>query len=137
MWLPGVGVGRHRQPYVQINFLYAESIDYWHNSHMIDSHVGTHLVPPSYALPEAGFENSTYAEPVRTWLDEYESRYGRRGTSDVTTEKVPISQTCGPARVVDVRHLVGTTKKESFQMIGSSRTTEAINMIFNQVKSLR
>ncbi len=112
--LPGVGVGRHRQPYVRIDFLYSEAIDFWHNAHLLDSHVGTHLVPPAYALPEDGFDNATYAEPVRTWLEEYESRFGRRGTSDVTTEKVPISQTCGPARIIDVRHLVGTTTKASW-----------------------
>ncbi len=45
------------------------------------------------------------------WLDEYERKYGPRGTSETTTEKVPLSQTCGPARVIDVRHLVGTTKQ--------------------------
>ena len=69
---------------------------------MLDSHSGTHLVPPSYALPDEGFDNKTYAPEVQEWLAEYEKTYGRRGTSDVTTEKVPIAQTCGPARVIDV-----------------------------------
>lgn len=114
VWWPGVGVGRHRQPYYRIDFKYAPSIDYHHNMHLLDSHTGTHLVPPSYALPEKGFDNATYAPEVRTWLAEYEERYGRRGTSDVTTEKVPLSATCGPARVIDVRHLVGSTKKEDW-----------------------
>ena len=26
--------------------------------HMLDSHAGTHLVPPAYALPAPGFDNS-------------------------------------------------------------------------------
>ena len=39
---------------------------------------------------------------VKSWLAEYEAKYGRRGTSDVTTDKVPLAQTCGPARVIDV-----------------------------------
>ena len=73
--------------------------------HMLDSHAGTHLVPPAYALPPAGFDDATYPPEVKTWLAEYQAKYGRRGTSDVTTDKVPLSQTCGPARVIDVRHL--------------------------------
>ena len=78
---------------------------------MMDSHAGTHLVPPAYALPREGFDNASYSPEVQEWLAEYEKKYGRRGTSDVTTEKVPISQTCGPARVIDVRHLAGTTDR--------------------------
>ena len=50
---------------------------------------GTHLVPPAYALPPEGFDDATYAPEVQAWLAEYEEKYGRRGTSDVTTEKVP------------------------------------------------
>jgi kynurenine formamidase len=51
---------------------------------------------------------------VRTWLAEYEAKYGPRGTSDVTTEKVPIAQTCGPARVIDVLSLLGTTDRATW-----------------------
>ena len=82
--------------------------------HMLDSHAGTHLVPPAYALPAAGFDDETYAPEVQEWLAEYEKKYGRRGTSDMTTEKVPLAQTCGPARVIDVRHLLGTTDAKSW-----------------------
>ena len=32
----------------------------------------------------------------------------------MTTEKVPLSQTCGWARVIDVRHLVGTTSRAAW-----------------------
>ena len=55
-----------------------------------DSHTGTHLVPPAYALPRAGFDPGDYSTQVREWLAEYEKRYGPRGHSDVTTEKVPL-----------------------------------------------
>ncbi len=70
--------------------------------------------PTRIRLPPSGFDNATYSPEVKSWLAEYEAKYGRRGTSDVTTEKVPISQTCGPARVIDVSHLLGTTDKASW-----------------------
>ena len=114
VWWPGVGVGRHRQPYFRIDFLYAAAIDYWHNTRMMDSHCGTHLVPPSFALPEKGFDNSSYSPEVRGWLAEYEKQFGRRGFSDVTTEKVPLSQTCGEARIIDVRALVGSAEEDEW-----------------------
>jgi len=51
---------------------------------------------------------------VRGWLKEYEKKYGPRGFSDVTTEKVPLAQTCGRARVIDVQALLGTTDKKDW-----------------------
>jgi kynurenine formamidase len=74
-------------------------------------------------LPGKGFDNRTYAPEVRKWLGEYEKKYGLRGTSDVTTDKVPIAQTCGPARVIDVKHLAGTTRKVNWP--ASPEITEA------------
>src|SRR5207247_75000 len=79
-----------------------------------DSHTGTHLVPPAYALPRKGFDNEKYSPEVRRWLAEYEKSYGPRGTSAITTEKVPVGQTCGRARIIDVKHLAGTTEKKSW-----------------------
>ncbi|PCH53694.1 MAG: hypothetical protein COC21_05925, partial [Verrucomicrobiales bacterium] len=49
---------------------------------------------------------------MQRWLAEYESQFGKRGTSSVTTEKVPLAQTSGNARVIDVRQLVGETKHD-------------------------
>ena len=85
----------------------------WHHTHMMDSMSGTHLVPPSYALPA---ENSPvpYAPEVRGWLQEYERRFGPRGVSSLTTDKVPLEWTCGPARVIDVRSLVGSTEERAW-----------------------
>src|SRR5215831_12261826 len=114
VWWPGAGSGNHRQRYLTSHFLYAPNIANTHRLHTLDSHTGTHLVPPAYALPAKDFDNAQYDPEVRKWLAEYEAKYGPRGTSDVTTDKVPVEQTCGPARVLDVRALVGTTDKKSW-----------------------
>lgn len=105
---PGIGTGNHRQVYLKIDFLYSEYLDMWHCGHLMDAMAGTHLVPPSYALP-ADDKPIPYAPEVRGWLEEYEKKYGRRGSSTVTTEQVPIDWTCGDARVIDVQSLVGST----------------------------
>jgi kynurenine formamidase len=111
---PGRGVGNQRQPLVTPTFGLNPNTRTPFAMHMLDSHTGTHLVPPAYALPHQGFDDKTYAPEVQEWLAAYEQRYGRRGTSDLTTEKVPLSQTCGPARVIDVRHLIGSTDPKSW-----------------------
>ncbi len=111
---PGRGVGNHRQPYMTIRFGMNPNTKTSFVMHMMDSHAGTHLVPPAYALPPKGFENKSYAPEVREWLLEYEGKFGPRGTSDVTTEQVPLSQTCGRSRIVDVKHLMGLTRKEQW-----------------------
>ncbi len=103
LWWPGKGIGRGRHAYLKSLIL-----PFKQQRHVLDSSTGTHLVPPAYALPPAGFDNHKYSRDVQKWLEEYEAKYGPRGTSDVTAEKVPIAQTCGPARVIDVRSLVGT-----------------------------
>jgi kynurenine formamidase len=111
---PGRGVGNHRQPLVKPSFGLNPNTRTAFDMHMLDTHTGTHLVPPAYSLPEEGFDNKAYAPQVREWLAEYEKKFGPRGTSDTTTEKVPLSHTCGPARVIDTRHLVGSTDRKSW-----------------------
>jgi kynurenine formamidase len=111
---PGRGTGNHRQPFLKVLFDFNPNVGSPFQMHILDSHTGTHLVPPSYALPEPGQPAVDYAPEVRGWLDEYERRYGPRGTSEVTTEQVPLAQTCGPARVIDVRHLIGTTSQPAW-----------------------
>lgn len=120
---PGRGVGNHRQPYMRVLFGMNPNTKTRFDTHLLDSHAGTHLIPPSYALPPEGFDDATYSPEVRGWLAEYEGKYGKRGTSDVTTEKVPLSQGCGNARVIDVSHLLGTTRKERWPT--SPEITEA------------
>ncbi len=107
---PGATTGEHRQTYLRVDFLYSDYLDMWHHAHLMDAMTGTHLVPPSYALPPDGVYPA-YAPKVRGWLAEYEKKYGPRGTSSMTTEQVPLDWTCGPLRVVDVRNLVGTTDR--------------------------
>src|SRR5262249_6138896 len=114
VWWPGVGSGDHRHPYLRVLFGFAPNLGHPHETHVFDSHTGTHLVPPAYALPPKGFDNGEYPPEVRGWLAEYEKKYGPRGTSDVTAEKVPLEQTCGRARVIDVRPLLGTTDKKNW-----------------------
>ncbi|MBS0265057.1 MAG: cyclase family protein [Planctomycetes bacterium] len=105
---PGTGVGRHRNPYLKVPIMFAANLGTYHVTHMLDANAGTHLVPPAYALPAPGFDNAQYSPEVQGWLKEYEGKFGRRGFSDVTAEKVPLAQTSGRARVVNVTHLVGT-----------------------------
>src|SRR5262249_37556509 len=81
---PGPRVGNHRPPYVKISSGKNPNTKTAFVMHLMDSHAGTHLVPPAYALPAAGFDDRTYAPEVRGWLAEYEKKYGKRGTSDVT-----------------------------------------------------
>ena len=130
---PGIGTGNHRQVYLKIDFLYSEYLDLWHHTHLMDSMAGTHLVPPSFALPpedvgrallpvESSKEKTgksarptiDYSPEVRGWLIDYEQKYGPRGVSSMTTEQVPLAWTSGPARVIDVRSLVGTTDSKSW-----------------------
>jgi kynurenine formamidase len=111
---PGAGAGRHRQSYLKVPLFYAANLATYHVTHLFDSQAGTHLVPPAYALPPEGFDNANYPPEVRQWLAEYEERFGPRGTGDVTAEQVPLEQTCGWARVVDVRHLIGRSDKATW-----------------------
>ena len=108
---PGKGSGSSRQRFTRADFLFSDNLQLYHHGHIMDSMAGTHLVPPAYALPAAKLKPDAYAPEVRAWLTEYERQYGPRGESDVTTEKVPLSQTCGWGRVIDVRPLVGTTTR--------------------------
>ena len=112
---PGAGTGNHRCPYyIKVVNAFGKAGPFLAQTHRMDSHTGTHLVPPAYALPPEGFDNDQYDEQTRGWLAEYEAQYGPRGTSDMTLDKVPLSQTCGTARIIDVGHLVGTTQESDW-----------------------
>jgi kynurenine formamidase len=109
LWWPGRGAGRFRYPYAK-HLIFPTT----QQRHLLDTNTGTHLVPPAYSLPRPGFEPHRYAPDVKQWLTEYEAKYGPRGFSDVTGEKVPLEQTCGPLRIVDVRSLAGTTDRKNW-----------------------
>jgi kynurenine formamidase len=110
---PGIGTGNHRQVYLKVDFLYAKYLDMWHHGHLMDAMAGTHLVPPAYSLPDTD-EPVGYEPEIRGGLEQYEKKYGKRGSSTMTTEKVPLDWTCGEARVIDVRALAGTTKQRDW-----------------------
>ena len=110
---PGIGTGNHRQVYLKVDFLYSAYLDMWHHTHLMDSMAGAHLVPPAFALP-ADRKPVQYSPEIRGWLEEYEQKYGPRGTSTMTTELVPLSWTCGRVRIVDVRSLVGSTSAKAW-----------------------
>ncbi len=110
---PGHGAGQHRQVYLKLDFLYSEYLDMWHHTHLMDAMAGTHLVPPAFALPPEGATPND-SPTVRGWLEEYEDKYGQRGTSSMTTDKVPLDWTCGPVRVIDVTSLVGSVDKSKW-----------------------
>jgi kynurenine formamidase len=111
---PGRGSGNHRQPFTTIRWGMNPNTGSPFEMHMLDGQAGTHLVPPAYSLPSARPDEASYAPEIKRWLGEYETKYGPRGTSDVTTDKVPIAQSCGPARVIDVSSLLGTTDKSTW-----------------------
>jgi len=111
VWWPGAGVGNHRQPYLTVNFSHNPVTDLYQTIHIMDSHAGTHLVPPSYSLPPEEFDAKNYNPQVQEWLAAYEKQFGPRGKSAVTGDRVPLSQSCGWLRIIDVRHLLGQTNK--------------------------
>jgi kynurenine formamidase len=90
-----------------VNFMLSPVTGLYQQTHIMDSHTGTHLVPPSYALPGPEFNNRDYSPEAQEWLANYEKQYGARGTSQITAEQIPISQTCGWVRVISVGHLMG------------------------------
>lgn len=114
-WL-GEGVGNHAFPFMRIEGMvdYRDYAPYHSNSQIMDSRTGTHITPPAhYGLPN-GFSVDDYAPDIQQWASEFEASYGTLQTTEVTSDKVPVQQMMGPARVIDVRHLVGTTSADSW-----------------------
>ncbi len=86
---------------------------YFARTHLLDALAGTHVVPPSFALPPEGFPKSSYSDEIRSTLAEYEAKFGKRGFSDMTIDKAPLEQMMGEAHVIDVTSIVGrTTSKD-------------------------
>jgi kynurenine formamidase len=109
-WWPGVGVGNFRVPYG------SRTLHSWEQSggpalvrtHVMDGQTGTHVVPPSYSVPRPYFDCNRYDEKTRQAKERFEELYGPLGTTTLTADKVPLGLLAGPARVIDVKHLVGT-----------------------------
>ncbi|MDF2973484.1 MAG: cyclase family protein [Microvirga sp.] len=114
---PGVGIGTYAFPYMSVDplvYFTGPIAPYWVNTHMVDSRTGTHLSPPAYYGPPPGFDISQYDAQTAAWRKEFEERYGTLNPTDMTSDKVPVHHLMGPARVIDVQDLVGTTAKSDW-----------------------
>lgn len=112
----GEGVGNYSFPFFRIKHIVyydSASAPYWVNSQIMDSRVGTHISPPAhYGLPP-GFNVGEYKGEAKTWAQEFESKYGKLKNTDMTSDKVPVHQLMGPARVINVQSVVGTVDPKS------------------------
>lgn len=110
---PGYGPGEEGSRYVSkvLNAFARNRGPYFALTHLLDGQVGTHVVLPSFSLPAPGFDPAQYDAKTRQLLASYESKYGPRGFSTLTLDQLPLEQTMGEARVIDVRSLVGSTKQ--------------------------
>jgi kynurenine formamidase len=114
---PGIGIGTYAFPYYSIDpvvYYTGPFGPYWVNTHTMDSRTGTHVVPPAQYGPPPGFDRAKFDDQTRRWLEEFEQRYGALKTTDMTSDKVPIHYFMGPARVIDVQDVVGTTDRRNW-----------------------
>jgi kynurenine formamidase len=110
---PGAGIGTYAFPYHSIEGVvsYTGPIGpYKVNTHLVDSRTGTRLTPPAHYGPPPGFDVSRYDQQTAAWRQEFEGQYGPIGTTEMTADKVPVHYLMGPARVIGVQDLVGTTQ---------------------------
>lgn len=117
VWWPGAGVGNYMFPYhavIPVNTYDQWTGPYWVNTHVMDAHTGTHIDPPAHFGPPNGFDFNTYNAWTKNVQRTYEARYGKIKTTDMTSDKVPAYYCLGPARVIDVQALVGTTDPKSW-----------------------
>jgi kynurenine formamidase len=108
---PGYGPGDEASRYVSktLNAFSKSRGPYFAKTHLLDGQVGTHVVLPSFSLPQPGFDNSLYAATESNLLKDFEKQYGRRQNSSLTLEQVPLNQLMGAAHVINVSSLVGST----------------------------
>jgi kynurenine formamidase len=110
VWWPGAGVGNFRASYI------SRTLHSWEQpggpalvrNHLLDTQCGTHVVPPSYSVPQPYFERDKYDQDTRKALKQFEDLYGPLGTTTTTVDQIPLDQMAGPARIIDVKHLAGT-----------------------------
>ena len=117
VWWPGRGVGRHVFPYSRVqpvNYFDGPFGPYWVNTHIMDAHTGTHVDPPAHYGPPPGFDIAGYGESTREALRDFEAAFGTLKRTEMTTDKVPLHNFMGPARVINVQHRVGTTSQDDW-----------------------
>lgn len=117
VWWPGAGVGNYVYPYQlvkPVSYFTGSGGPFWVNNHIMDAHTGTHMDPPAHFGPPPGFDFNSYDDWTKGVLREFEAKYGKLKTTDMTSDKVPIHYFMGPARVINVQYLVGTTDPKSW-----------------------
>lgn len=110
---PGRAVGEEASRYVgkTLNAFNPARGPYFARTHLLDSGAGTHLVPPSFALPAESLPADRWSAAIARHREAFEAQYGRLGTGRLTTEQAPLEALLGEAHVVDVRSLVGSTSE--------------------------
>lgn len=112
---PGYSAGDEASRYVgKVLNAFRSRGPYFSMTHMLDGQAGTHVVVPGFSLPAEGFDEAHYPQDLRSALAEFQAKFGKRGTGSLTVEQVPLSALMGPANVIDVRTLVGTTKESDW-----------------------
>ena len=81
--LTGAAPDENRHPYMKVEFAFTPALGHSHDTHILDSHTGTHLVPPAYALPPKG-ALATHLEPHFALLH-YRERPAGPGVSGVVS----------------------------------------------------
>jgi kynurenine formamidase len=112
---PGYVPGEEGSRYTAkvLNAFYPARGPYFSMTHMLDGHVGTHVILPSFSFPE-GTSRVRYADDVQSSLARFETRFGPRGFSSLTLDQAPLHQMMGEARVIDVRKLIGSTRESAW-----------------------
>lgn len=118
---PGRGPGEEGGRYVGkvLNAFSPTRGPFFALAHMFDSHAGTHLVMPSFALPDAVDRGTTALAPVAGWREEFERKWGKLPEAVEFTEKAPLERLMGRAHVVDARPLRGKVKAEPGRPAGA------------------
>lgn len=113
----GPGLGNEAFPFYRLLNVVSytgPSAPYRVNSQIMDSRTGTHITPPAhYGLPQ-GFSVNDYNDQVRQWAREFEGKYGAIRNTELTSDKIPVHQLVGPARVVNVQALAGSTNQKTW-----------------------
>ncbi len=74
-------------------------------THLFDSFAGTHVVLPSYSLPDSRSSVQNSDPHILNAIAKYERSYGKLAHSDLKMESASIESMMGQAHVIDVRSL--------------------------------
>lgn len=106
---PGRGPGEEGGRYVSkvLNAFSPQRGPYFALTHLFDSHAGTHVNLPSFALPADAAEMAKADPVVRDRLATFQAKFGPLPVNLATTEAMPLQQAMGDLHVVDLRPLTG------------------------------